>query len=367
MTRELPVPTFHDANSIWGATGRDAQGRIWIGVSAKSPGLSAHLMSFDPATNTWEDRGAVVTRLARANLLRRGEGQIKIHTKIVPADDGGLYFASMDEDGEAPDGSALPRWGSHLWRVDPASGAWRHLFAVPEGLVAASGSGRFVHALGYWRHVLYRYDTVTGRTLRTEVGAVGGHASRNVLAMNDGHAFVPRMQRLADGMLSVVLVEFDTELNEIAATPLEFYLGSESAEDNHGIVGLAHLADGRLLFTTHTGQLHVIEPQAGRAARVGAIGWFHPDGVSYAPSLFALEGDRVVAGVARRGDRYEWVVFDLAARTSRAYPFDTKGLDEVLLYGSSTRDDAGRCYVGGWAATSRGGHRPLLLQIDVAR
>jgi hypothetical protein len=41
---------------------------------------------------------------------------------------------------------------------------------------------------------------------------------------------------------------------------------------------------------------------------------------------------------------------------------DTKGLKNVLLYGSVTRDDAGRFYVGGW--TSRdGGEKPLVLQI----
>ncbi|MBX9630885.1 MAG: hypothetical protein K2X67_10220 [Burkholderiales bacterium] len=364
-TRVIDVPGFVDANSIWGATGRDAAGRIWVGVSAKAPGGSAHLMQFDPATNAWRDFGGVVDRLAEAHVSPPGAGQVKIHSKIVPGDDGRFYFTSMDEEGEAEDGSALPKWGSHLWRVDVESGRWEHLFAAPEGLVAAAGGGRWIYALGYWDHVLYQFDTVTQQQRRVVVGAVGGHASRNVVVGTDGHAFVPRVKRDGYGMLSAVLVEFDSELREQAVTPLEHYFGEPAAAEDHGIVGLAALADGRSLFTTHAGHLYSIEPREGAPARVSPVGWFHPQGASYAPSLFALDGRTLVAGIARRGDRYEWIVFDLASRTSRAFPFDTHGVVGPLLYGSITRDDAGRCYVGGWQSISGGGHRPLLMQVDV--
>jgi outer membrane protein assembly factor BamB len=364
-TRVLDVPHFADANSIWGATGRDVAGRIWLGVSAKAPGGSAHLMRFDPESDQWRDLGSVVERLAEAGALAAGAGQVKIHSKIVPGEDGGLYFTSMDEEGEVEDGSALPKWGSHLWRIDAESGRWRHLFAAPEGLVAAAGGGRWIYALGYWDHVLYRFDTVTGEQRRVVVGAVGGHASRNMIAGSDGHAFVPRVTRDGYGTLRAALVEFDVDLRVRAATPLEFYFDQPPSAEDHGVVGLSALADGRSLFTTHAGHLYAIEPREGAAARITALGWFHPDGASYAPSLFALDGRTLVAGVARRADRYEWIVFDLASRASRAFPFDTHDLPGPLLYGSITRDDAGRCYVGGWQSTAGGGHRPLLLQVDV--
>lgn len=364
-TQVLDVPDFFDANSIWGATGRDSVGRIWVGVSAKAPGASAHLMRFDPGSNQWRDLGSVVERLAASGALRPGAGQVKIHSKIVPGDDGHLYFTSMDEEGEAEDGSALPKWGSHLWRVEVESGRWEHLFAAPEGLVAAAGGGRWIYALGYWDHVLYRFDTVTQQQQRVVVGAVGGHASRNVIAGTDGHAFVPRVTRDGYGMLRAVLVEFDTELREQAVTPLDHYFGETATAEDHGIVGIAALADGRSLFTTHAGHLYSIEPREGAAARIGALGWFHPQGASYASSLFALDGRTLVAGIARRGERYEWVVFDLALRKSRAFAFDTHEVSGPLLYGSITRDDAGRCYVGGWQSTAGGGHRPLLIQVDV--
>ena len=68
-----------------------------------------------------------------------------------------------------------------------------------------------------------------------------------------------------------------------------------------------------------------------------------------------------------RGDRYEWVVFELKTRISSAFPLDTQGLRGLLLYGSVSRDNAGRAYVGGWASTGGGNNRPVVLQIDPTR
>ena len=363
--RELRLPPFADATSVWGATGRDLRGRIWLGVSAQSSGMSAHLFQYDPEADAWHDRGAVVVQLQAAGLYRQGEGQIKIHSKIIVADDGWLYFASTDEDGEHEDGTVLPRWGGHLWRLNPDNARWQHLLAVPEGLVAVSGVGRYVYALGYWGHVLYQYDTATGKTKRTVVGSVGGHVSRNFLADVNGHVYVPRVTMQRGGKASAALVEYDSDLQELVATPLHFYLGpQESAKDNHGIVGLAYLADGHLVFTTHRGHLYLIELQHGSPAKVTAIGWFHPKGETYTPSLFALDGHSLLAGVTQRGSRFEWVVFALQTRRATALPLDTKGMHDVLLYGSVSRDHAGRFYVGGWAANQTGGQRPLVLQLN---
>jgi hypothetical protein len=364
--RELDVPTFADANGVWGATGRDDSGGIWIGVSAKSAGMSAHLMHYDPATDVWQDRGAVTAQLRAAGLHRNGEGQVKIHSKIIPADDGLLYFASMDEEGESASANAPPRWGGHLWRIDPGNGRWDHLFAVPEGLIATAGMGRYVYALGYWGHVLYQYDIASGARKRTVVGSVGGHVTRNFLADARGHAYVPRLTARPDAKTTVELVEFDADLREVAATPLDFYLGKGGPDANHGIIGLAYLADGRIVFTTHRGHLYMVDPARAGPALVTPVGWFHPQGEAYVPSLFSFSGKTLLAGVTQRGGRYEWVVFDLATAVSAAFPLDTKELRTVLLYGSVSRDDAGRFYVVGWAKAATGGQRPLVLQITAA-
>jgi hypothetical protein len=366
-TKILALPDFADATAIWGSIGRDLQGKIWIGVSANSPGKSAHLIQYDPEADAMRDRGSVIDQLKAVGLHRPGEGQVKIHSRIVTAEDGWLYFASTDEEGEDEKGTALPRWGGHLWRVDPDSGTWQHLGTVPEGLVAASGVGRYIYALGYWNHVLYQYDTATGKTARTVVGSVGGHVSRNLLSDGNGHAYVPRLAKSPEGKITAALVEYDAALREVAATPLEYYVGKGNFNLNHGLIALAYLADGRMVFTTHRGHLYMIEPQADGAAKVTAVGWFHPAPDTYSPSLFSLDGRRYLAGVARRGRRFEWVTFDLQTRKSTAHALDTKGLKEVLLYCSVSRDNAGRFYVGGWASDiTRNRSRPLLLQIGVA-
>jgi hypothetical protein len=364
--RELRLPPLPDASSVWGATGRDAKGRIWVGVSARSAAAGAYLLQYEPDTDEWHVRGSVLEQLKAAGLHRAGESQVKIHSKIVPGEDGWLYFASSDEDGEVP-GSVLPRWGGHLWRIHPDTFQWDHLAAVPEGLVAVSGVGRQIYALGYWGHVLYAFDTATRELKRTVVGSAGGHVSRNFLADVRGHVYVPRVQAHAGGRATAALVEYDAGLREIGATPLEHYLGKEPPAANHGIVGLAYLPDGRLLFTTHRGQLYVIEPRPGAPSKVTAAGWFHPGGESYPPSLFAFGGGRLVAGVASRENRFEWVVFEMTTRISAAFPLDTKDLQKVLLYGSISRDNAGRFYVGGWAGDGTGNQRPLMLQIAAGR
>jgi hypothetical protein len=366
IVRELEVLSFDNATSVWGATGRDDNGDIWLGVSAAHSGMSAHLMRYDPDTDSWQDRGTVVDQLGAAGLRREGEGQVKIHSKIIPANDGWLYFASTDEDGEDASANVPPRWGGHLWRINPRTNQWQHLFAAREGLVAAAGVGRYIYALGYWGHVLYQYDTSTGATKHVLVGSAGGHVSRNFLADVRGHAFVPRLTAQPSGKVMTELVEYDVDLREVATTPLDFYLGTESPGGNHGIVGLAYLADGRIVFTTHRGHLYAIDPKLGRPASVTAVGWFHPEGEAYAPSLFTFSGGSLLAGVTQRAGRYEWVVFDVATSISFAFPLDTKDLRKVLLYGSVTRDNAGRFYVGGWAEGSTGGQRPLVLQITAA-
>lgn len=365
VVRELKLPTFAGATSVWGATGRDFHGGVWVAVSTASAGSSARLFQYDPSTDTWHNRGGVVEQLAAAGLARSGQGQNKIHSKIVPAGDGWLYFASSDEDGESPRGDVLPRWGGHLWRIHPQRHVWQHLLATPEGLVAVSGVGRYVYTLGYWGHVLIQYDTATGATRRVAVGSVDGHVSRNFLADIRGHAYVPRLREQLGGGAAATLVEYDTGLREVAETPLEHYLGRGTPGANHGIVGLAYLGSGSLLFTTHVGHLYRIEPRQGAPAQVISVGPWPPGVPAYGPSLFALGGRDWVAGVVQARSGFQWVAFEPATQVASTHPIDLRGLDKVLLYGSVTRDNAGRAYLGGWAA-GVGAQRPLVLQIDPA-
>ena len=362
--QRVQLPQVEQANAIWGATGRDPRGQLWFGVSVASARGSAHLLNYAPRTGSWRVAGSVTGELARLGLLRPGESQVKIHSRIVTGEDGWIYFTSSDEDGEREDGSALPRWGGHLWRTRADDPHWEHLAAVPEALIAAGAAGPFIDALGYWGHVLYRFDTRRGTLTRVAVGSVGGHASRNFLSTPAGHAFVPRVWRAPDGRLQAALVEFDAQLRELAATPLMHYLGGERPETSHGITALATLPDGRIAFTTSLGQLYLITPAPNAPASVQALGWFHPDGEAYASGLFAYGGGNLLAGVCRRrGAGFDWVVYELLTRSALALPLDTTSARGVLLYGSQTRDDEGACYLAGWASEGQGTQRPLLLRV----
>src|SRR5262245_14273442 len=203
-----------DGNAIWGSTGRDHLGNVYFWVSFDSMS-SAHLYEYDPRHGLFHLRGWVLTHMARAGLIEPGKlrehSQVKIHTKILQAPDGFLYFASMDETGEKDDGSQLPTNGSHLWRTKPGSGAWEHLAAVPEGVIACAVGGRFVYYLGYFNHVLYRFDPATKKLEKKVVGSVGGHVSRNFFADDRGNVYVPRVTKT-----EARLVEFDEYLTEVA-------------------------------------------------------------------------------------------------------------------------------------------------------
>jgi hypothetical protein len=367
----LPLPEFPGAWAIWGATGRDARGHVWVGVSAHpGEGASARLFEHNPATGAFHDRGDVVGQLRRCGLARAGEAQSKIHSRIVQADDGDLYFASMDEQGERTDGSQLPTWGSHLWRLNLSDSRWEHLLAVPQGLIAVAAAGRWVYALGYFNHVLYQFDCRTGATQSVAVGSVGGHISRNFFTDAWGHAYVPRVREApGSGRLVTTLVEYDTELGEVMETPLAFYTATRS-DDSHGVTGFQPLADRSIVFVTDQGYLHRVRPQDRGPAPVETVGWVHPERRTYIASLFTSDGSSHVMGAAVRpgsdGSHFDWVVYDLAARVATAVPLPTTAgqgeLRDVMLYGSVTRDNEGGCYLGGF----RGLAGPLLIRVGPA-
>lgn len=370
--KPVPVPMFTGAYAIWGSASRDRSGHLWFGVSAYGVPLpSAHLFEYAPDTGELMDRGDVVSQLKRLGLYREGEGQAKIHTRVVQGADGYLYFASMDEDGEKTNGSRLPTWGGHLWRVKPGSSVWEHLLATKEALIAVAGSGSRIYALGYFDHVLYQFDTTTRRVRSIHVGALGGHISRNFAADEKGHVYVTRLAE--DAMdatkMRTTLVEFDANLQQVAETPIAHYTQLRD-DDSHGIVGVHYMADRSIVLTTDRGFLYRVVPRLNAAAQVLELGFFHPDGEAYVASLLTDDGRSHLMGASRRqwnGDnRYEWVVFDLATKKSVAMPLTLPlegglPMDGLLLYGSMARDNAGRGYiVGTWSRANRA--YPVILR-----
>lgn len=352
--RLIAIPSIPGAAAVWAATGRDGRGNIWFGVSTHGgKGSSAHLFEYIPESRKLVDRGDVVSELRRSGTLRPGEGQMKIHSKIVQGEDGNLYFTSMDEEGEKTNGSRLPMWGGHLWRLRLPDYKWEHLLTTPEALIAVAAAPRFIYALGYFDHILYQYDCRTGATRSRRVGSVGGHVSRNFLADANGHVFVPRLRAKAGAGPAAVttLVEMDTRLQEVGETPIGHYTVSLD-DDSHGITGVQPMADRSLVFTTDQGFLYRVRPRGEGRSDVEEIDWFHPRGQTYFSTLFTYDGVRYLMGVSSREARYEWVVFDLKKGSSRAVPIalpflEGEPLQQLAFYGSATRDNRGNFYIGG--------------------
>jgi len=364
--RVIHLPDFWGEYAIWGSTGADSQGRIYLGITSNDQGSgSAHLFRYDPQSDAITDCGNVVEELTRLGLRAAGDKQMKIHSRIVQMPDGYVYFASMDETGEQDDGSKLPTWGGHLWRMG-STGRWQHLGHTREALIAVAAGGRYVFALGYFNNVLYQYDTRTGKLASKTVGTFGGHVTRNFFADDRGHAFVPRVARAGDAAtpgFAATLVEFDAALQELGSQPLPEYL-DRSPDDSHGIVATHPDGSGGWYFASSKGRLYHETPNDSGPAAVADMGWYHPAGPRYVASMFRDASSGTLYGVAtgsgNGSDAFEWVTRGSDGRAGvapllyRDVPFP----GGAVLYGSMTRDPQGRFYVVGTMH-----YKPIVLQI----
>lgn len=363
--RVIHLPDFWGEYAIWGSTGADSQGRIYLGITSNDQGSgSAHLFRYDPQSDAITDCGNVVEELTRLGLRAAGDKQMKIHSRIVQMPDGYVYFASMDETGEQDDGSKLPTWGGHLWRIG-STGRWQHLAHTREALIAVTAGGRYVYALGYFNNVLNQYDTRTGKVAAKTVGTFGGHVTRNFFADDRGHAFVPRVARAGDAAtptFAATLVEFDAALQEIGSQPLPEYL-DRSPDDSHGIVATHPDGSGGWYFASSKGRLYHETPTASGPAAVADMGWYHPGGPRYVASMFRDGSSGTLYGVANgsgNGSAFEWVTRRVDGTTTVApLPYgDVPFPNGAVLYGSMTHDTQGRFYVVGSMH-----YKPVVLQI----
>ncbi|KKL06684.1 hypothetical protein LCGC14_2593580, partial [marine sediment metagenome] len=188
--KRVAIPDFPGTFAIWGATGRDSRGHIWFGVCGHDmANPTGHLFELIPSTGKVIDRGDLISALKSNGVYREGELQMKIHSKIFQVGEY-MYFCSMDEKDEDMEKEKLPTWGSHMWRLRLTDGTWEHLKTTKDALIGMAAGGKYVYALGYNRHALHQYETATGKTRRVEVGAIGGHISRGLLADGRGHVYV---------------------------------------------------------------------------------------------------------------------------------------------------------------------------------
>ena len=224
-----------------------------------------------------------------------------------------------------------------------------------------------MYALGYFGHVLYQFDTRTKKVRSVAVGSAAGHVSRNFFADDRGHAFVPRIVAPTPATPTAALVEFDAELKEVGSQPLGEYF--ESAPwDSHGIVAVSPDGEHGWYFTTGKGRLYHEVPRAPDPSVLTDLGWLHPDGPRYPSTMFFDErtGNLYVGALASHygGGRVDWVTRGRDGKTTvTVMPFGSEPEFPAgaLMYGSMTRDLAGRLYMAGTM-----NFKPLVLQVTPA-
>ncbi|MFC4700180.1 hypothetical protein ACFO4O_08440 [Glaciecola siphonariae] len=360
---EIELDIGVPAAAVWGATGRDNDGRIYFGLSTyKGIHDTAFLAQYDPATGISTAQSDTLTQLKRARLYVDGMSQNKLHSKFFMAEDGYLYFSSFDETGETS--TRNPIYGGNLWRKLPDDENWEHLLASDEALIAVNVHGRYVYALGYWDHVLYQYDTITQRSTKLSIGSVPGHISRNFLVNRKGHVFVPRVEQLANGESSTVLVEISPSMAISDLHPMNDYLNKGNF-GSHGIVAYTNMKNGDAYFIAASGGLyHIVETATG-GHELKYLGKFEGQYEnSYIASLFSPDGESLLVGLGRNQetDGYFWYIRELSTQVTVNYPVDTIPKKDYLLYGSITTDDEGNMYIVGRDARNRSRHRPVIIK-----
>lgn len=349
--QEIMLPNVGASDVSWGSVGRDSANNIYVGLSESyGDPRSASMIRWQSDTQRVETLGDVIQSLKHSNIAEPGESQGKIHSQFVTASDGLLYFTSFDEAGES--NTRLPTWGGHLWRFDPIAKHWEHLLETPEALIAINTDGHYVYALGYWGHVLYQYDTTSGRVHKTEVGSVPGHVSRQILVDGEGHVYVPKLVSAANEQGFVaMLAELDNQLNVIHEFPLPEYYDTKMPR-YRGIVGFTTMKNGDVYFTLHKGQLFHLRAEGSKDTKLEKVGFFNPAGEANIPSLFSIDGEQFVMGASRRkGSVPEWLIYETVSGTTVSYPMPE--LDGFLFFGTQVKDESGAMYLVGQHNSTR--------------
>src|SRR5205814_2254891 len=121
---------------------------------------------------------------------------------------------------------ALPEFdGAHaIWGSTGQDSSGHLWFGVTAEGTSTPSAHWFEYALGYFGHVLFRFDTNSREIRRVPIGSVSGHVSRNFVADYRGHAYVPRLrfetETLGRRTARVSIVELGTSLEELKETPL---------------------------------------------------------------------------------------------------------------------------------------------------
>jgi hypothetical protein len=284
-----PIPYHKLADSIWDcAAGPD--GRIYIGMCSEHSGGSAHLMAFDPATETFEDIFDAQV-LTKSPMDRMPQG--KIHFTLNAHPDGrmfgGTHFGYLKSSPEEPNPNpkTLDEWnrlltnfergypGGHLFVYDTKTKAARDL-GVPieyQGVrvMTLDKKRGHLYGLGALDNYLFHYDIKAGTT--TIVGKVAGYNPYGmVVDERDGTMYT------SDGTGHIIAYRPDwPDIRRLKVT----IPGSEDKE-NALVTVFVTGPDGRFYGVDHVVRhLFRFDPGVAPEGQVTDLGRFLPPGRDY--------------------------------------------------------------------------------------
>ena len=284
-----PIPYHKLADSIWDcAAGPD--GKIYIGMCSEHSGGSAHLLAFDPATETFEDVfDAQVLTNSPADKMPQG----KIHFTLNAHPDGRLFGAThfgylkFSPDEPNPNPQTLNEWnallthpetgypGGHVFVYDTKTKQARDL-GIPiefQGvrIMALDKTRGHLFGLGALDNYLFHYDIAAGKT--TLVGKVAGYNPYGMAVdERDGTMYT------ADG--TGRMIAFNPAWGKIrrlsvsipgAETPRNDLLTVFVAGPDGGFYGVDHVVKHLFRF----------DPKAGPEGRVTDLGRLLPSPQDY--------------------------------------------------------------------------------------
>ncbi|WP_395344648.1 hypothetical protein PN836_007755 [Ningiella sp. W23] len=348
LLKQLPLVIDETGEMIWGAATADVDGNLFFAVSSyQQDNNSASLLKYIPDSALTIPRSDVITQLASEGNLDDDIIQDRIQGNMAMAEDGYLYFVSMDYKTETREKQSL--YGGRLWRKLPQSTNWDLVLNSDASLATVHTHGQFVYTLGHWGHVLYQYNTQTQRSTNIPVGSVPGHYSRDFLVDASGSIFVPRIEKLQDGEINAVLVEIDESLGVADFHPLNHYWNGDGF-GNHGIVSQTLMENGELYFVTSGGYLYKItQNEVGRNV-VHELGLFDTQQTNmYISALYSPDNNSLLVGLGRskEHDEYRWFIRELNTQTTVSYPIVEMPKQSLLLYGAGKNEQGLPLIVGG--------------------
>jgi sugar lactone lactonase YvrE len=319
-SRTFPDPLVWDSNYTANLAASD--GRVYVGLNQHGKGATVTV--YDPESDTMTHLGDLNQTSGQANLWI--EPQAKVHTQIVEARDGKIYFgthlSAFFGFAKFTSGEAYP--GAHWMVYDPRENRVTDLGIAIRGnglltMTIDPERGRLYGLTYPQAHFLY-YDIETGKTI--DMGQVQNwDAISRTLAVDDrGRVFGcwgrGRLWRYDPETDEIENLQVQLPQREIGVPVFRAYWETEQT-----FTAVAHSPDHKLIYFLETGSSYLVEydPHAGAEGEMRL--------------LTQLSADRYLG---ERDVPYAMISF-------------CRGPDDVIYYAtnSAVADEEGHPYWGG--------------------